>query len=528
VETKIVKRNPAPAFITSTLQQESSRKLGFSAKKTMQLAQNLYEGVDVDGETTALITYMRTDSVNLSKEAIDKIRNLILDKYGKNFLPEKPRFYQTKVKNAQEAHEAIRPVDSTLTPDSLKGKIGADLHRLYSLIWKRAVACQMSSAEFDQVQVDIADDKKNVFRANGNTLRFEGFIKVYVEGHDDQLEEEAEGLLPPLAKGDSTRMKNLEALQHFTTPPPRFSEASLVKKLEELGIGRPSTYATILQVLQDRGYAKLLKKFFIPEVRGRLVTSFLMSFFNKYLEYGFTADLEQSLDDVSNGNKSKLEILKNFWREFCENVDKTKDIKISDVIDRLNETLGGFLFRTENGISRICPECKSGELSLKMGRYGAFLGCSRYPDCSYIKKLDSSLPMGSDGEVAQSSEYPKVLGNDPVDGGKITLRKGPYGIYLQKDKKPSSVERKITKEKPPRASVPSFISPADIDLSTALTLLQFPKILGQYQGEDVKIGIGRFGPYVLFKGKYASAPKSAAIFSMTLDDAVNLIKSKQK
>ncbi|MDR1982917.1 MAG: type I DNA topoisomerase [Holosporaceae bacterium] len=529
VETKVVKRNPAPAFITSTLQQEASRKLGFSAKKTMQLAQNLYEGVDVNGETTALITYMRTDSVNLSREAIDKIRELILEKYGKDFLPEKPRFYQTKVKNAQEAHEAIRPVDSTITPDSLRGKINADLHKLYSLVWKRAVACQMSSAEFDQVQVDIADDRKNVFRANGSTLKFEGFIRVYVEGQDDQSEEEeTEGLLPPLAKGDSTPMKNLEALQHFTTPPPRFSEASLVKKLEELGIGRPSTYATILQVLQDRGYAKLLKKLFIPEVRGRLVTSFLTNFFSRYLEYGFTADLEQSLDDISNGSKSKLEILKNFWKEFCENVAQTQDIKISDVIDKLNETLGEFLFRTEDGISRTCPECKSGELSLKMGRYGAFLGCSRYPDCGYIKKLDSSPTTESDGEIASSSEYPKFLGNDPVDGGEISLRKGPYGLYIQKDKKSESVKKKSEKEKPPRASIPNFINVANIDLNLALALLQFPKILGTLEGEEVKIGIGRFGPYVLFKGKYASAPKSTAIFDMTLDDAIALIKSKNK
>ncbi|MDR0677937.1 MAG: topoisomerase DNA-binding C4 zinc finger domain-containing protein, partial [Holosporaceae bacterium] len=387
----------------------------------------------------------------------------------------------------------------------------------------------MSSAEFDQVQVDISDDRQNVFRANGSTLKFEGFIKVYVEGRDDQQDEEMEGLLPPLTKGDTTPMKNSEALQHFTTPPPRFSEASLVKKLEELGIGRPSTYATILQVLQDRGYAKLVKKFFVPEVRGRLVISFLMNFFNKYLEYGFTADLEQSLDDISNGSKSKLEILKNFWQEFCKNVDRTKNIKISDVIDKLNETLEQFLFRTEDGISRICPECKSGELSLKMGRYGSFLGCSRYPDCGYIKKLDSNQAIENNDETVSQSEYPKILGNDPVDGCEITLRKGPYGVYIQKDRKLElSSKKKSGKEKPPRASIPSFINVANIDLNVALSLLQFPKILGQYEGEDVKIGIGRFGPYVLFRGKYVSAPKSEVIFTMTLDDSIQLIKKKQK
>jgi DNA topoisomerase-1 len=388
----------------------------------------------------------------------------------------------------------------------------------------------MSSAEFDQVQVDISDDRKNIFRANGNTLKFEGFIRVYVEGRDDQQDdEETEGLLPPLAKDDHTPMKKLDALQHFTAPPPRFSEASLVKKLEELGIGRPSTYATILQVLQDRGYAKLVKKFFVPEVRGRLVTSFLTNFFEKYLEYGFTADLEQSLDDISNGSKSKLEILKDFWAEFCKNVDRTKDIKISEVIDKLNETLGEFLFRTESGISRTCPECKSGELSLKMGRYGSFLGCSRYPDCAYIRKLDSAPTIENEGEIASSSEYPKILGNDPTDGGEISLRKGPYGVYIQKDRIPDpAAGKKSVKEKPPRASIPSFINLANVNLNVALSLLQFPKNLGVHEGEEVKIGIGRFGPYVLFKGKYTSAPKSEIIFSMTLDDAIQLIKSKQK
>ncbi|MDR1334044.1 MAG: type I DNA topoisomerase, partial [Holosporaceae bacterium] len=486
VEKKVVKRNPAPAFITSTLQQEASRKLGFSAKKTMQLAQNLYEGVDVDGETTALITYMRTDSVNLSKDAIEKIRELILQKYGKDFLPANPRIYQTKVKNAQEAHEAIRPVDASIIPDELKGKLSADLHKLYSLIWKRALASQMSSAEFDQVQVDISDDQKNIFRANGNTLKFEGFIKVYVEGKDDQQEEEdAEGMLPPLEKGDSTPLHKLEALQHFTTPPPRFSEASLVKKLEELGIGRPSTYATILQVLQDRGYAKLLNKFFVPEIRGRLVTTFLINFFEKYLGYGFTAELEQSLDDVSNGSKSKLDILKLFWKEFSENVDQTKGIKISDVIDKLNDALETFLFQTENGISRTCPECKAGELSLKMSRFGSFIGCSRYPECSYVKKLDSSPVTEGDAAMVRSSEYPRFLGVDPTDNAEIVLKKGPYGLYLQKDKKTETPtpaptgksKKKAPAEKPQRASLPSFVNPESISLEVALTLLQFPKTL---------------------------------------------------
>ncbi|MDR2766132.1 MAG: type I DNA topoisomerase [Holosporaceae bacterium] len=530
VETKRVKRNPAPAFITSTLQQEASRKLGFGAKKTMQLAQNLYEGVAVGGETVALITYMRTDSVNLSKEAMEKIRELISKKYGKEFLPEKPRFYQTKVKNAQEAHEAVRPVDVSITPESLAGEISLDLQKLYNLIWKRAVACQMASAEFDQVQVDISDDKKDVFRANGSVIAFEGFLKVYVEGRDDPPEDEAEGILPPLAKGDETPLENLEALQHFTTPPPRFSEASLVKRMEELGIGRPSTYATILQVLQDRGYVKLVKKFFIPEIRGRLVTSFLMIFFAKYLEYGFTADLEQSLDDVSNGKKPKSEVLKSFWKGFCENVAQTKEIKISDVIDRLNETLAPLLFASGESkkIARECPECRLGELSLKIGRFGSFIGCSRYPECKYIKKLDSSPATEGDEAVASSSEYPKFLGTDPSDQSEITLRKGPYGFYIQRDRKDGAkASKKAPKEKPPRASIPKFIDPNNVDLKLALSLLQLPKTLGQYEGEDVKVGVGRFGPYVLFGGKYTSIPKPEMVLSMNLEDAVEVMENRR-
>jgi DNA topoisomerase-1 len=530
VETKRVKRNPAPAFITSTIQQESSRKLGFSAKKTMQLAQNLYEGIKIGGETVALITYMRTDSVNLSREAMEKIRELIAEKYGKVFLPEKPRFYQTKVKNAQEAHEAIRPVDVSITPESLLGKVSSDLQKLYNLVWKRAVASQMSSAELDQMQVDISDDRKDVFRANGSVIAFEGFLKVYVEGRDEPTEDESEGILPPLANGDQTPLQSLEALQHFTMPPPRFSEASLVKKMEELGIGRPSTYANILQVLQDRGYVKLVKKLFVPEIRGRLVTSFLLSFFGKYLEYGFTADLEQSLDDISNGKKPRNEILKNFWSGFCENVAQTKEIKISDVIDKLNESLASLLFASGDSkkISRECPECKQGELSLKIGRFGSFIGCSRYPECKYIKKLDSSLVSEGDDAMAQSSEYPKFLGVDPQDQSEISLRKGPYGFYIQKDKEKEGADsksnKKNEKEKPKRASVPKFIAPNDVGINLAISLLEMPKTLGQYDGEDVKVGIGRFGPYVFFRGKYISIRKQETVFSISLDDAIALIK----
>ncbi|MDR3179533.1 MAG: type I DNA topoisomerase [Holosporaceae bacterium] len=552
VEEKVVKRNPAPPFITSTLQQEAFRKLGFSAKKTMQVAQKLYEGVNVKGETIALITYMRTDSVNLSKEAIEKIRNLVSSKYGKNFLPEAPRIYKTKVKNAQEAHEAVRPVDADITPQMLSGKIPSDMYKLYTLIWKRAVASQMASAEFNQVQVDISDTltAKNIFRAVGSTIKFEGFLQVYVEGKDESEnvdEDEEQGLIPPLAKNDALEAKSIDACQHFTAPPPRFSEASLVKKLEELGIGRPSTYATILQVLRDRGYVKLENKCFVPEIRGRLVTSFLMSFFDKYLEYGFTADMEQSLDDISNGNKSRLDLLKDFWNGFCSYVSNTKEITISDVIDRLNETLGSFLFESnqDGSLNRICPECKSGELSLKIGRYGSFLGCSRYPECSYVRQLDSSAQAAENDNAAKAepSEYPKFLGVDPVDGAEITLRKGPYGFYLQKDirqpeakikdtpkstekkkknaPKPSKKKEKIAK--PARAAIPKFIVPANVDINTALWLLKLPLTLGIYEDDEVKIGIGRFGPYILFREKYISIKNPETIMTMTLNDAIGAI-----
>ncbi|MDR3151805.1 MAG: topoisomerase DNA-binding C4 zinc finger domain-containing protein, partial [Holosporaceae bacterium] len=526
------------------LQQEAARKLGFGAKKTMQVAQNLYEGVNIGSETQALITYMRTDSTNISTEALNKIRALIADRYGKDFLPPEPRFYKTKVKNAQEAHEAIRPVDVNITPEMLNGKIGLDQLRLYTLIWKRSIACQMSSAEYSQVQADIADTQaaKNIFRATGSTLEFEGFLKIYEEGRDeaDQPENE-ERALPPLAKGDTVDKKKFDALQHFTMPPPRFSEASLVKKLEELGIGRPSTYATILQVIRDRGYVRLENKFFVPEVRGRLVTSFLMNFFSKYLEYNFTANLEQSLDDISNGNSKKAAVLGDFWENFYRHVSDTKSITISEVIDRLNVSMGAFLFSSDdNGvIDRRCPSCKDGELSLKMGRYGSFIGCSRYPECGYIRKLDAQEEAVDVAEASLPSEYPKFIGVDPNDQAEISLRKGPYGLYLQKsvaNLEPTAAKggkrgKKSTKsvEKPARASIPKFIDPAKMDLGTALWLLSLPKTLGIHDGDEVKIGIGRFGPYLLFRKKYTSLRKTdETMMSMQLKDALEIIDESEK
>lgn len=532
VESKVVKRNPAPAFITSTLQQEASRKLGFGTKKTMQLAQRLYEGVEIDGEHIALITYMRTDSINLSTDAISRIRQVISEKYGKDFLPEKPRFYSTKVKNAQEAHEAIRPVDAGVTPDSLSGKLPADLLKLYTLVWKRAVACQMTSAEFNQVQVDITNSSKDVLRANGNTLIFEGFLKLYTESKDDGDSQDEMGLLPPLEKSMPVPLKKVTPEQHFTTPPPRYSEASLVKKMEELGIGRPSTYATIIQVLQARGYAKLEKKYFKPEARGRLVTSFLLSFFSHYLEYDFTANMEQSLDDISNGAKTKLWVLDDFWKGFTSNVDQTKNITITDVINKLNQSLESFLFKTPEGVSRECPECHNGELSLKIGKSGSFIGCSRYPECKYVRNLD----VVQEGEKVENSDgsgaYPKTLGTDPKDSSTITLRKGPYGLYVQRDKTEDVVtasakkDKNSKKEKPQRASLPKFLSPELLTLQQALFLLDLPKTIGIYNDKDVKIGTGRFGPYIYYDGKYVTIPASHNLMTITLAQAIEVIDAK--
>ncbi|HET6198558.1 MAG TPA: type I DNA topoisomerase, partial [Acetobacteraceae bacterium] len=377
VEKKRVRRNPSAPFTTSTLQQEASRKLGFGAQQTMRLAQQLYEGVEIGGETTGLITYMRTDGVQMAREAITAIREHVGATYGSNYLPAAPREYQSKIKNAQEAHEAIRPTDVTRTPDSVAPYVSADQRRLYELIWKRAVASQMQSAELDQVAVDVTDGRGTTLRATGSVIAFDGFLKLYREDTDDAAEEEEGRMLPPMAERDPLRLGDVTATQHFTQPPPRYSEASLVKKMEELGIGRPSTYASILSVLQDRKYVRLDKRRFIPEDRGRLVTAFLISFFEHYVDTGFTASMEEKLDDVAGGTVEWRAMLRAFWDEFSKAVDQTKDLKISDVIAALDEDLGPHFFpaREDGTDPRGCPACGNGRLGLKLGRYGSFIGC---------------------------------------------------------------------------------------------------------------------------------------------------------
>ncbi|MDE0810711.1 MAG: type I DNA topoisomerase, partial [Alphaproteobacteria bacterium] len=389
IERKRVRRHPQPPFTTSTLQQEASRKLGMGASKTMQVAQKLYEGLDLGGETVGLITYMRTDGVQMSQESVSSIREVIQSSYGPRFVPDAPREYKTRAKNAQEAHEAIRPTDATRTPKEMAQFLDRDQARLYGLVWKRAVACQMASAELDQTAIVMdAADKRTALRANGSIIAFEGFLKLYQEDHDDPAadsEASDDRLLPSMKEGEPLGRDGVKPEQHFTQPPPRFTEASLVKRMEELGIGRPSTYASIMQVLQDRDYVRLEKKRFTPEDRGRLVVAFLSNFFERYVQYNFTADLEAELDGIAEGKLEWKVVLDRFWTAFIGAVDNTKELRVSEVLDRLDEDLGSHFFPDgPNGEStRGCPRCSNGRMNLKLGRFGAFIGCSNYPECRF-------------------------------------------------------------------------------------------------------------------------------------------------
>ena len=514
IERKQVKRNPPPPFTTSTLQQEASRKLGMGASRTMRVAQRLYEGVDIEGDTVGLITYMRTDGVALSGEAIAAARRLITEDHGPNYHPDEPRVYRAQAKNAQEAHEAIRPTDMFRRPASVTRWLDDEQRRLYELIWKRAVASQMSTALIDQVAVDIASpDGKVVLRANGSTIAFDGYLALYREDLDDTEGDEDSRRLPPLKEREALTRGEIKPEQHFTQPPPRYSEASLVKKLEELGIGRPSTYASIIQVLQDRKYVRLDKKRFIPEDRGRLVTAFLASFFERYVEYNFTADLENQLDDISGGRVAWKKVLEDFWRDFSIAVGGTKDLKISDVIDALNEDLGPHFFpdKGDGKDPRLCPVCNTGRLSIKLGRYGAFVGCSNYPECKHTRPMGIE---GADGEGAQ----PREIGIDPATKLPVALKKGPYGLYVQ-------LGEAVNGEKPTRSSLPKGLAPADLDLDKALKLLALPREIGPHpeDGEIITAAIGRFGPYIKHGKNYRSVPKDEDVLTIGLNRAVSLL-----
>ena len=520
IESKSQRRNPAAPFTTSTLQQEASRKLGFSPRHTMQLAQRLYEGVDLGGESEGLITYMRTDGVQIVPEAIAAARRLVTKLYGDRYVPSTPREYETKAKNAQEAHEAIRPTDFSKDPESVSRYLEDDAARLYKLIWQRTLASQASSAEIERTTVDIdvtgKDGKHYGVRATGSVIRFDGFLKIYEEGIDDAVGDD--GALPALTKGEALDPRKIEAKQHFTEPPPRYTEATLIKKMEELGIGRPSTYATTLNVLRDREYVRLEKKRLYPEDKGRLVTAFLESFFRRYVEYDFTADLEEKLDLISAGKLEWKDVLRDFWREFIAAVNDIGDLRIAQVLEALNELLGPHIFPEpqDGGDPRACPSCGNGRLSLKVGKFGAFIGCSNYPECRYTRQLADT-----NGEKASLAGEAKVLGTDPETGLEVTLRTGRFGPYVQ-------LGESNGEEKPKRASIPKGTDPEHIDLERALALLALPREVGLHPetGKPIVAGFGRYGPYVQHDGKYASLSAPEEVFEIGINRAVSLLAEK--
>ncbi len=505
VDKKEVKRHPFPPFITSTLQQEASRKLGLSASNTMKVAQTLYE--------RGLITYMRTDGVTLAGEAIAAARRYIGQEFGEKYVPNSPRVYKSKAKNAQEAHEAIRPTDLFRAPVQLSGDLDKQHLGLYDLIWKRTLACQMESAIMDTVAVDIASaDDKHVFGANGSVIKFDGFLKLYIEDTDDDedTEDENSKKLPEVVVGEALDLKKILPEQHFTQPPPRYSEASLVKKMEELGIGRPSTYASILQVLKDREYVRLEAKRFIPEDRGRIVTSFLESFFERYVQYGFTADLEEKLDDIADGKINWQAVLRAFWQDFNAAIQGTNDLKITDVIDELNKKLERLLF--PDG-SNQCRACSTGKLGLKLSKFGAFIGCNNYPECKFTRPLGAgTVPSG---EMTANGD--RLLGVDK-EGREIVVKKGPYGFYVQAGEPPEG-------EKPRRASLTKGLKPETITFEQAEKLLILPRDVGIYAdtGQMIIANIGMFGAYLKMGETFANLGKEDDVYTVGLNRATDLI-----
>jgi DNA topoisomerase I len=525
VEAKPGRRNPPPPFTTSTLQQEASRKLGLAPAQTMRIAQRLYEGADIGGETVGLITYMRTDGVQMADEAITAARKVIGQDYGARYVPGSPRRYQTRAKNAQEAHEAIRPTDMARRPREVARFLESEQAKLYELIWLRAMASQMESAELERTTVDIAAAAKTPgasigkyrkldLRATGTVVQFDGFLALYQEGRDEADEDDESRRLPAMSAGEALAKRAIAATQHFTEPPPRFSEASLVKRMEELGIGRPSTYASILQVLKDRAYVRLDKRRLYAEDKGRLVTAFLESFFARYVEYDFTASLEEQLDRVSNNEIDWRELLRDFWRGFTGAVDDIKDLRIGDVLNALDEMLGPHVFppKEDGGDPRQCPSCGDGRLSIKIGRFGAFVGCSNYPECRFTRTFSAN----GEGESGT-----RVLGQDPETGLDVTVRSGRFGPYIQ-------LGEATEGEKPKRSSFPRGLTPDMIDLERALALLSLPREIGLHpeDGEPIMAGIGRFGPYVQHGKTYANLDRDDDVLTIGLNRAVALIADK--
>ncbi len=525
VTKKQMRRKPYAPFITSTLQQEASRKLRLSASQTMRLAQQLYEGVTLKGETVGLITYMRTDGITLSGEAIAEARDVIAKDFGSQYLPSSPRAYKSKAKNAQEAHEAIRPTELNRTPQSMRPYLDEAQLKLYELIWKRTIACQMEDALVDQVSADISDGTDDVIlRATGSTIAFDGFLTLYRESKDDEKSDESsksgqdeDRRLPPLLEQDALKTLSVTPNQHFTQAPPRYTEASLVKVMEEKGIGRPSTYASILQVLRDRDYVKMESRRFFPEDRGRIVTEFLKRFFSRYVDYDFTANMEEQLDAITEGHVSWKDTLDLFWVDFKRAVDETKELRIKEVIDYLNEELAVHFFPVtkETPEPRKCPSCATGTLSLKLSKNGAFIGCENYPDCKEARPL--SIQDGSEAVRVEPSE----LGFHPDTGRAVFLKKGPYGPYVE------MVPPSDSKDKPKRQGLPKGMEMSDVTLEGAVKLLSLPRDVGLHPETQkmIQAGVGRFGPFVKHDSVFVSIPKAVGddVLTIGVNRAVDLI-----
>ncbi len=529
VSSKVYRRNPMAPFTTSTLQQTASGKFGFGASRTMQIAQRLYQGIDIEGDTVGLITYMRTDGTQISNEAISDFRKFLDKELGKEYLPENPNSYAgKKAKNAQEAHEAIRPTDINKKPTDMKKYLSTDQAKLYELIWNRALSSQMNPAEFDRKSITVESENKKInFKANGSTIKFDGFLKVY---KFEEKDEDLKNILPEVKIGDKVNIKELTDEQHFTDPPPRYSEASLVKKMEELGIGRPSTYASIISVLSTRNYVELLNKRFHPTDRGKLLSAFLEKLFTKYVDYNFTADLENQLDEITSGKIDWVKVLDGFWKDFYSNVGKVKEKRTREVLDLLNESLGDLVFeRDDNGtIDRKCKLCETGQLSLKNSfRGGAFIGCSNYPECKFTRPLSKSKA----SQQINLAE-PKLIGKNDL-GKDIFLKNGRFGPYLQYEIEPNELDqnkRKKSKKKKENenlknVSIPKGLQIENVDLEKAKYLCSLPKIIGKHPdlNEDISINVGRFGPYLKCSNKSARIESVDELFTIGLNRAVTLI-----
>ncbi len=532
ISSKIVNRNPSGPFTTSTLQQVASSRLGFGASRTMQIAQKLYQGIEIEGDTVGLITYMRTDGTNLSADAISDFRNFIKKSYGNEYIPEKANNYSgKKAKNAQEAHEAIRPTDINRSPETVKKYLSTDQNKLYNLIWSRALSSQMLSAKFDRNTITIeTEDKNTVCKTSGSVLKFDGFLKVYKNPNSEDDDE----ILPEVKKGPINIESFLDE-QHFTQPPPRYSEASLVKKLEELGIGRPSTYASIISTISNRGYAEITNKRFFPTDRGKLISAFLEKLFSKYVDYNFTAGLEDQLDEITTGKESWIKVLELFWKDFNNNVSEVKEKRTREVLDLLNESLGALIFDKDDSgnVVRKCQLCDTGSLSLKNSfRGGAFIGCSNYPECKFTRPL-SKAKAAAQAQLAE----PKFLGKHD-NGNDIFLKNGRFGPYLQYEKVLESIEKENKKKKKKtkkakkdvnellkNVSIPKGIGLDSIDIDKARFLCSLPKSLGinPENQKEISLNTGRFGPYLKCENKSARLENVEEIFSIGLNRAITLI-----